>query len=266
MKEILKVYQREGKSPTRVQLTGISYCDAGYHIRRNNSSVTVIEYIIKGHGYVTRDGVDVPVFADSVYLLVQGENQNYYSSADDPWEKIFINVSGSLPPLLIEEYGLKGKWLFDGSGMKDLFLKVAEISENGGHREFEEARIAAIFVEMLARLSKKNEQRFHSEEAVKIKEYIEANTHICISNKELSEKIFRSEDYCLKLFKKEFGYTPYSYQVNIKINIAKRLLRDTNLSVSEIAFRIGYNDNCYFSALFKQKTGFSPREYRKKYS
>ena len=124
MKETLKVYQRESNSPLNVELTGISYCDASYHIKRNNSRVTVIEYVLNGYGYVTKNGADIPVFADSIYLLPQGENQNYYSSADEPWEKIFINVCGTLPPVLIEEYGLKDKWLFEGSGMKDLFLKI----------------------------------------------------------------------------------------------------------------------------------------------
>ena len=117
MKETLRVYGKCGKSPIRVQLTGISYCDGSYHIRRDNSATTVIEYIVKGHGYVTVNGEDVAVFADSVYLLPQGTNQNYYSSHNEPWEKIFINVGGVLPPVLIEEYGLKGKWLFDGEGM-----------------------------------------------------------------------------------------------------------------------------------------------------
>lgn len=266
MKETLRVYTREGRSPIRVQLSGISYCDGSYHICRKNSATTVIEYIVKGHGYVTRNGEDVPVYADSVYLLAQGEEQNYYSSGEDPWEKIFINVGGVLPPLLIEEYGLKGKWLFDGKGMKELFLRVAEISERKEKQDYEEAEVAAIFLEMLARLSKNNEQKEHSREALMIKEYIDSNSHRIISNKELAERIYRSQDFCVKLFYKEFETTPYNYQLTSKINIAKRLLRDTTLSVGEISARVGYNDNCYFSALFKEKASVSPREYRKKHS
>lgn len=266
MKETLKVYQRKSNSPLNVELTGISYCDASYHIKRNNSRVTVIEYVLNGYGYVTKNGADIAVFADSIYLLPQGENQNYYSSADEPWEKIFINVCGTLPPVLIEEYGLKDKWLFEGSGMKDLFLKIAKISESMEHNEFEEAEVAAVFVEILARLSKKNKQTLHSKEALTLMKYIESNTDICISNKELAQQIFRSKDYCVKLFKKEFGTTPYDYQIKLKINIAKRLLRDTNLAISVIAAMVGYNDNSYFSALFKEKTGISPREYRNEHS
>ncbi len=259
------VYHREGKSAIRVQLTGISYCDGSYHICRNASETTVIEYIVKGNGYVTRDGVDYPVGKDEVYLLTQGENQNYYSSADEPWEKIFINVGGVLPPILIEEYGLKGKWHFDGSGMKDLFLKVAEISKGKEQGEFKEACVAAIFVEMLARLSKKSQQTLMSSEMAELKNYLERNSDRIVSNNELAAQIFRSPDYCVKLFIKETGTTPYNFQINNKLHIAKRLLRDTSLSVAEIAYRVGYTDNCYFSSLFKRKTSFTPREYRKRF-
>lgn len=263
MHEILKVYPNSYKSPLRVQLSGISYCDGDYHIVREKSSTTVIEYVVKGHGFVTQNGEDVCVKEDCVYLLVQGINQNYYSSESDPWEKIFINVGGSLPPFLIEEYGLKDKWLFDGQGMKDLFLKVAEISQKNESGEFDEERVAGIFLEMLARLSKKNLKRSFKEDALKLKEYLDANTNRIVSNSELAAYIFRSTDYCVKLFKSEFGTTPYNYQIDTKLKIVKGLLTYSSLSVGEIAMRVGYNDVCSFSSLFKGKTGVSPRDYRK---
>jgi hypothetical protein len=109
-----------------------------------------------------------------------------------------------LPPFLIEEYGLNDRWLFDGQGLKDLFLKVAEISKNCENGEFEEERVAAIFVEILARLSKKNLKCSYKEEALKLKEFLDANTGRIVSNSELAAYIYRSADFCVKLFKKEF--------------------------------------------------------------
>ena len=263
MNEILKVYPNSYKSPLKVQLSGISYCDGDYHIVRENSKTTVIEYIISGQGFVTRNGEDICVKKDSVYLLSQGEDQNYYSSSFEPWEKIFINVGGTLPPFLIEEYGLKGKWLFDGQGMKDLFLKVAEISKCPENSEYEEEKVAAIFVEMLARLSKKALKHNYKEETLKLKEYLDANMSRIVSNSELASHIYRSTDFCVKLFKSEIGATPYNYQIDTKIKIVKRLLAYSSLSIGEIAMRVGYADVCTFSSLFKGKTGMSPRGYRK---
>lgn len=52
--------------------------------------------------------------------------------------------------------------------------------------------------------------------------------------------------------------------MNIKINTSKELLRFTNLSIKEIANKVGFENSLYFSRLFKQETNLSPSEYRNK--
>lgn len=52
--------------------------------------------------------------------------------------------------------------------------------------------------------------------------------------------------------------------MNIKIDTSKELLRFTNLSIKEIANKVGFENSLYFSRLFKQETNLSPSEYRKK--
>ena len=74
----------------------------------------------------------------------------------------------------------------------------------------------------------------------------------------------KSESQAIKIFKKEFGITPFKYLWQKKIGLAKSMLKSTNLSVKEIAFRLNYADEYYFSNAFKQKVGISPSEYRKR--
>jgi AraC-like DNA-binding protein len=50
-----------------------------------------------------------------------------------------------------------------------------------------------------------------------------------------------------------------------RIQEAKRLLNETDLNVTEIAFRLGFNSHSYFSAIFKDQEGLTPSEYRGKY-
>ncbi len=52
------------------------------------------------------------------------------------------------------------------------------------------------------------------------------------------------------------------YITELKINRAKKLLRETHLSISEIAEKVGFSDTGYFNKLFKAKTGASPSKYR----
>lgn len=70
-------------------------------------------------------------------------------------------------------------------------------------------------------------------------------------------------DYLDRLFKKEFGLSVSQYIKEKKIDYAKMLLRTTNLSVSEIAQRLGYINLSHFTASFKQITNTTPVNYRK---
>lgn len=67
------------------------------------------------------------------------------------------------------------------------------------------------------------------------------------------------------MFKKATGETLINYIQNEKIKTAIYLFKETNLSVSQVADRLGYTNFSYFSQLFKQKTGYTVREYKRKY-
>jgi len=66
------------------------------------------------------------------------------------------------------------------------------------------------------------------------------------------------------LFERYTGLTPIHYLTEIRIRRAKELLRSGN-TVAEVAEKVGYIDNFYFSRVFKKKTGMSPTEFKKFY-
>lgn len=65
-------------------------------------------------------------------------------------------------------------------------------------------------------------------------------------------------------FKKWCGKTPVDYRNEIRMSAATSLLKRSNLSVAEIAFKTGFEDPYYFSRIFKKSTGLSPAAYRKR--
>ncbi len=65
-------------------------------------------------------------------------------------------------------------------------------------------------------------------------------------------------------FKKQTGKSFREYLIDVRLQSAKSLLLHSNLTVSEIAFSVGFNDSNYFSNVFKSNTGISPRAYRSK--
>ena len=70
-------------------------------------------------------------------------------------------------------------------------------------------------------------------------------------------------NYFRSIFKKVMGVTPWQYVKDVRMKKAELLLTTTNMTVKEIAFFIGINDQFYFSKIFKDETGFSPSEYRR---
>jgi len=60
------------------------------------------------------------------------------------------------------------------------------------------------------------------------------------------------------------GVSPNEYRINMRISAAKSMLRNSSISVREIAEQVGFPDPYYFSRCFRRAVGLSPRAYREK--
>ena len=95
-------------------------------------------------------------------------------------------------------------------------------------------------------------------------EYIEENLEQEISLEEMAASAGVSKTEVLRCFHKTLQTTPYSYVMEVRLSKATDLLAQTGLSVGEIASRTGFNQQSYFGKRFKEKTGMTPLEYRKR--
>lgn len=91
--------------------------------------------------------------------------------------------------------------------------------------------------------------------------HIEANFNQDLRLKDVAEAVAISPQYFSKIFKKELGVNFIDYLTQVRMEQAKTMLSENNLSIKEICYRIGYNDPNYFSRLFKKVEGVSPTEY-----
>ncbi len=85
-----------------------------------------------------------------------------------------------------------------------------------------------------------------------------------LSIKVLSEKMFLSNSYLCIFFKKETGTTIHQYITEFRIKKAKELLEDRNIKLYDVAVRVGYPDQNYFTKIFKKLVKVTPSEYREK--
>lgn len=98
------------------------------------------------------------------------------------------------------------------------------------------------------------------------KQYIQHNYMNPISLDEVSSYVGFSASYFSTLFKKESGRNFLEYLSEVRMNQAKELLKETNLSIAVICEQVGYSDLKHFTKSFKKITGIKPNEYRKLYS
>lgn len=95
----------------------------------------------------------------------------------------------------------------------------------------------------------------------KIMKYIEKNYYRNISVKELCEQFYVCESTIFKSFKKHTGLKVTDYINFTRIMNAERLICETNLNLTEIAYRCGFNNCNYFSSVFKRYKNISPGKF-----
>ncbi len=99
----------------------------------------------------------------------------------------------------------------------------------------------------------------------RIVEYIDHHYYEDINRSILADMVYLSADHLARIFKKETGETLVKYITDKRINAAKSLLSQTNISISQVSCQVGYDNYSYFTKIFKQRTGLSPGDYRKTY-
>lgn len=96
----------------------------------------------------------------------------------------------------------------------------------------------------------------------KVTNYIQENYMQKISLENVAEQVHFTPQYLSKIFKEETGGTFKQYLSMMRIEKSKRLLKDSENSLSEVAYLTGFSDQSHFSKTFKKQVGISPSTYQ----
>lgn len=265
--------QMPGEERFAVEMTGITWPDARYHIERERSPLHCLEYVISGEGHIVMDGKEYRPKAGDAYLLAVGKNHSYWADGDRPWKKIWMNISGSLADALVAGYGLADAVVFEDCPVYPQFWEFLRVCRNYGKNSQELAeRTVLLFHEILLKLSANmlsarsqaggREKSTVSEAALQIKEYIDAHIYEKIAVSDLAQIASLSASQLTRVFRSAYGQSPYDYVLARKIDTACRLLLNTGMSVKEVAYRLNFVDEYYFSNVFCKRMGMPPGRYR----
>lgn len=144
--------------------------------------------------------------------------------------------------------------------MDILFRHIREKDYLLRYRTEEELR--ASLKEMIRCVCENKDRGERKELITGIKEYIRNNYSENLSAADISGAFFLNTSYLSTLFKEKTGLTMTAYIEAVRMEKAKQLLLNRELSITEIAAYTGYSDPNYFSKVFRKYTSMSPRRYR----
>jgi len=108
------------------------------------------------------------------------------------------------------------------------------------------------------------ERREHFSRLQPVIDYIRGHFRQSISVSELSGMIHVCDDHLIRIFKLATNKTPVGYITDLRLEEAMKLLVDTDLSVTEVAYKSGFASSCYMDRVFRQRLQITPLAYRKK--
>ncbi len=92
--------------------------------------------------------------------------------------------------------------------------------------------------------------------------FIKNNYMEKISLMDVAAYVYISPSYLSKLFKEELKFNFNSSLNKVRVDMSKKLLKDYRVSLINVALSCGFEDQSYFSKVFKRFTGLSPGKYR----
>ncbi|WP_158082118.1 helix-turn-helix domain-containing protein [Paenibacillus ferrarius] len=252
--------------PLSVQFLGINYCETDYCNIRKLAQITVFGYVLSGQGCVKVGSQTHMARQGDVFILPAGCRHEVTSDLDhkEQWSYIWLNVSGIWILKMLEAYQLLSLVVTQRSGLESLFKEAIESVKAKSVEELQsefQVILMRIIVSLYETLRKRGDALTSTVQA--IKQFLDNSILHPFDSTQLSSHIGISNKQMNRLFKREVGTTIYHYVISKKIESAKRMLLDTQLTISDIGYKLGYVDSHYFSNLFLSKTGVRPSDFRK---
>ncbi len=212
--------------------------------------------IRSGHGYMISGTTRIEIDRDTICLMPPDVPHIEYS--DFTIDIIWVGVCGRMLERLSGDSVTKAVTRSLSEEIEQLWLISEQRSQAIGPEL--DGMVMKILAEFLRVRS--GQQRGGGDTIGKAIGYIHRHANEPFAVSDLARACGCSEGYFYRLVNRRTGRTPVDLLTDVRIQRAVRLLRETRLSVSEIARQVGYDDQFYFSRVFRKKTGSPPSSYR----
>ncbi len=246
-------------------ISGHFWCEKGYFIKRHYYKYMLLTYILKGEmkleyqnkQYVAKEG-------DAVFI--DCHNLHHYST-DNEVEFYFVYIGGGQSRLIFEDLYAKYGPVLRGLNRNKIKNSLHYILYCQNNDKFPlpmemSNRVYGLLCDLYPYEEIDDERKLY--QAISpVFEHIRYNLSTPLTTEEMAESVHMSRSYFSRSFRKITGQSPHDYLIKLRMELAKQLLADTNMTIKEIARTVGYESEVGFIAAFTKKVLTTPTRYRK---
>lgn len=247
---------------------------SGYNFDWNKGRILheyQINYITEGEGIIETNDGEFEIKEGSILLIKPNSWHRYKPLKSTGWMEHYVGFNGNFADKIIEN-----SLVFQNTPVVQIdfqekiveeFYKIFNYikSEKPGYQQICTGLV--IYILGLIISLKKNENFKSSEIEKSIQKaclFIRDNLNQNINVEGMAESLKIDYSIFRKAFKKYTGLSPIQYHLSLRMQQAAYLLTNSNQSIKEISFNLGFSSVFYFSKLFKEKMNATPSDFREK--
>ncbi|MGM9612231.1 MAG: helix-turn-helix domain-containing protein [Butyricicoccus sp.] len=245
-----------------LQRAGHFYCDTHYSVERTFFNSFLLISVRSGRLEVCSQGETFVIGADQFGFINCYEPHKY--CAIEPLEYYWIHLDGANAAAFCEEIRKEHGRVIQVERPKHIQSQMEQIFEQlHSVGRIEDVTASRRIHDLLCSLLYAADQNEAYDPLVAAaQQYLSEHLSEEISTPALAQRFHLSTSQFNRLFKLHTGQSPHEYLVNLRINHAKMLLKESRMSITEIAGAVGYEYDTSFAAAFRSKVGMSPRRFR----
>ena len=228
----------------------------------------LLHYVKTGRGIYQVNGKTYSLKAGDVFIIYPNTLVSYLADMEDPWEYYWVGFNGACANKLVQQTPFSDvqpvHHCKDPQSTRETIYNI--YLARGPEPQCEALMTGYLYLFMAqlmkeAREAMPNTPSSSSQYVLAAIKYIQFNYSHDISVDDIAKAVGVSRSHLYRVFMSNVGQSPIDYLTGYRISEACSLLKNTGLSIAEIAVSVGFFDQFYFSRVFKKVKGVPPSKY-----
>lgn len=239
-----------------------------YIERKSGSGQYIIIYCVEGRGHISVGDNQYELLPNTYFIIPKQVPHTYSSNENNPWSIYWAHFTGDIAEKIFERF-LNGAELtvhhipYDENRIRSFEQIYSIVEHSFQEKEMEIMSISLLhFISAMVYYKEANPAVYNTDSISSSILFMKQNINEKFGIEELAQQQNISVSHYSRSFKRKTGASPINYFNQLKIHKSCQYLYFTDRNIKEIAVELGFDDQYYFSRLFRNVMGMSPSKYK----